>query len=98
MLRPAFAAMLGAAFACLAFPGVRGRMIVPEQWADLAALGWTVGFAGCAALLIMACREPPHRCGHRPWVSGAEARPKPPTTGSGVQPPRDAAGRFTKER
>ena len=98
MLRPAFAAMLGAAFGALAFPGVRGRMVVPEQWADLAALGWTVGFAGFLAILLMACREPPRRCGHQPQVSGDAARPKPPTAGSGVQPPRDAAGRFTKER
>ncbi|GJE27962.1 hypothetical protein [Methylobacterium organophilum] len=94
MLRPVFAAMLGSAFGAMNVAAVRERLadqlVQPvEAWSVLAV----ALLAGAIAVIILPLREP-RRCGHQPSCCGAR-RPAPPTGGSGVTPPRDAAGRFT---
>lgn len=98
MIRSAFAALLAAAFACLVHDTVRERCrdaLLPNP--DAAAVGLVAGATALIWLLIMLCRdpveaEPAYTVQHH--VSGWQPRPKPPTAGSAVQPPRDAAGRF----
>ncbi|MGU3539995.1 hypothetical protein [Methylobacterium sp. A54F] len=98
MIRSAFAACLGAAFGAVAYLPVQervaDRLMHPVEAWSVVLVAIT---AGLVWLLIMACREPARRGGHQPCSCG-EGRPKPPTSGSAVTPPRGADGRFRKGR
>lgn len=98
MLRPALAALLGSAFAVLVHPIALERFNdLDPHTAPLYALGFVSGAAALIMLFAAACREPSRRGGHQPCCRGSE-RPTPPSCGSGVQPPRDPAGRFVKAK
>ncbi|GEP09825.1 hypothetical protein [Methylobacterium gnaphalii] len=88
MLRSAFAAALGAAFGAVAIVPIRER-VQDQLWqpAEAYSIILVALAAALIVILILACREP---CsgGHQPACAG----------GCGVNPPRDRAGRFKKQR
>lgn len=106
MLRPAFAACLGAAFGALTISAARERfadMLV--QPAEAYGLAFVSAAAFLLAVLVLACREPVERAtaphcrprlggGHQPCRGGA-GRPQPPTTGSGIRPARASRAKPT---